>query len=85
LRLLIYRLPKLLTMRTSRTEDEILTLLDEYDNSNMTVKEFAEVYEISDATFYNWRNIYRNKAESKEKCSGFASLEVVNSPSRYQN
>jgi transposase-like protein len=64
-------------MRTSRTEEEILTLLDEYDNSNMTVKEFAELYEISDATFYNWRNKYRSKSEVKEDGSGFASLEVV--------
>lgn len=63
-------------MRTFRTEEEILALLDEYDKSNMTVKEFCELCEISDATFY-WRNKYRGKPESKDEGSGFASLEIV--------
>lgn len=63
-------------MRTFRTEEEILALLDEYDNSNMTVREFCELCDISDATFYNWRNKYRPKPENND-AAGFASLEVI--------
>lgn len=63
-------------MRTSRTKEDILTLLDEYAKSNMKVKEFCKLVDISTATFHNWRNKYHGKLNSKEG-SGFASLRIM--------
>jgi len=42
--------------RVRRSESQIKALLKEKDRSNISVKEFCEINEISDATFYNWRN-----------------------------
>jgi hypothetical protein len=42
--------------RVRRSESQIKVLLKEKDQSNVTVKEFCERNEISEATFYNWRN-----------------------------
>ncbi len=39
-----------------RSESQIKALLKEKEANNITVKEFCETYEISEAMFYNWRN-----------------------------
>jgi hypothetical protein len=45
--------------RAIRTEDQILELLEEYEASGYTVREFCEVSELNEATFYSWTRKHR--------------------------
>lgn len=45
-------------MRIRRSEEEIKSMLQEFDTSNVTVQEFCEIYSISRATFWTWRRKY---------------------------
>lgn len=65
--------------RTVRSEEQILKLLDEYEASGFSVKDFCEVSDVNEATFYSWQKKYRSKPDSIE--NGFATIEVV-SPTR---
>jgi hypothetical protein len=60
--------------RIHRSEEEILKLLDEQEKSGFTVKEFCELSDINEATFYSWIKKYR-KSEEEEK--GFTTIEIV--------
>jgi hypothetical protein len=62
-----------------KTEQEIIQLMEDFEKSGaMTVKEFCEAYEISNATFYNWQKIYRSRNQNENE--GFLSLDVIASP-----
>jgi hypothetical protein len=68
------------TSKQRKTEQEIIQLMEEFEASDsITVKEFCEMQDISNATFYNWQKIYRNRNQS-EDTNGFVSLEVSTSP-----
>ncbi len=60
--------------RTIRSEEQILAILDEYDKSGYSVKEYCEVSDINEATLYSWIKRYRNKPDEQP---GFAPIEVV--------
>lgn len=66
-----------------RSEEEILKYLNEQEQSALTVKEYCEMYDIAEPTFYGWVKRYRSKpAEEGVKdldagTGGFASIEVV--------
>lgn len=62
--------------RIVRTEEQILSILEEYDSSGFTPKEFAELSDINDATFYSWLKKYRSKPEEKE-IKGFVKMEIA--------
>jgi hypothetical protein len=66
--------------RIQRTEQEIFSLMEQFESSEgITVKEFCEMQEISNPTFYNWQKQYRNRhAEPKDK--GFMTLTVAPAP-----
>ena len=49
--------------RQQRTEAEIKEILKEYEDSNLTVREFCELFSISEQTLYNWRNKCLVKSE----------------------
>jgi transposase-like protein len=49
--------------RAIRTEEQIVALLEEFDSSGYTVKEFCEVSDLNEATFYSWLRKYRQRAE----------------------
>ena len=51
--------------RLHRSEEEIKVLLKEFEASDVTVKEFCEMYSISEATFYSWRNKYALRNEMR--------------------
>ena len=61
--------------RTVRSEEQILSILEEYDKSGYSVKEYCEVSDINEATFYSWIKKHRSKPEEEEK--GFAPIEVI--------
>jgi len=44
-----------------RSEEEILKHLNEQEQSGFTVKEYCEVSDINEATFYSWLKKYRSK------------------------
>jgi transposase-like protein len=65
-----------------RSEEEILKYLNEQEQSGLTVKEYCDMYDIVEQTFYGWVKRYRSKAaeDVKDLASspvGFASIEVV--------
>jgi hypothetical protein len=53
-------------IRQQRTEAEIKALLSEHEQSDFSVREFCELYDISEQTFYNWRNKFSPKIEKEE-------------------
>lgn len=59
--------------RVQRSESEIRTLLKEQEESKVTVKEFCEMCDIHEATFYNWRKKYNPKIEKPE---AFIPLQI---------
>ena len=68
------------TKQARRSEQEILQLFEEFEKSDaITVKEFCEMQDISNATFYNWQKIY-NRSKSEEGANAFVSIDVVASP-----
>jgi transposase-like protein len=67
--------------RIHRSEEEILKDLSEQEESEISVKEYCEMFDINEATFYSWIKKYR-KSEEEEKGSrndgtGFATIEIV--------
>ncbi len=63
--------------RIFRQEQEIGVLLEEFAKSNISVKEFCKKYDISTATFYNWRNRYSDKTGEHGGEPGFTALEIT--------
>lgn len=64
--------------RIVRTEEQILGLLEEYEKSGFTAKEFAEISEIHEATLYSWLRKYPK--ETGEETKGFARIEITPGP-----
>lgn len=65
-----------------RSEEEIQRLLNEQEQSGLTVKEYCEMYDIVEQTFYSWLKRYRSKSAEEPKDlpvapGGFASIEIV--------
>ena len=61
--------------RIVRTEEQILAILDEYDKSGFTQKEYCELSDINEVTFYSWLKKYRKTGNDEPK--GFAAVEVI--------
>lgn len=49
--------------RPHRSDEEVKALLKEFEESNVTVKEFCEIYSIHETTFHQWRNKHSPKKE----------------------
>jgi hypothetical protein len=48
--------------RGAAKQDEIFSALRQFDEAgNISVKEFAAAFQISEATYYNWRKRYQAK------------------------
>ena len=60
--------------RIHRSEEEILKHLSDQEESGFTPKEYAEMYDINEATFNSWIKKYR---KSEEEPKGFTSIEIV--------
>lgn len=59
--------------RVQRSELEIRAILQEQQTSNVSIKELCEIYEIHEATFYNWRKKY---GPVEEKPGKFIEMTV---------
>ena len=58
-----------------RSEEEILKHLRDQEQSEFSVSEYCEMFEIVEQTFYSWIKKYRSKPEDDVK--GFAQIEVI--------
>lgn len=58
-----------------RSEEEILKHLTDQEQSEFSVKEYCEMFDIVEQTFYSWIKKYRSKPEDDVK--GFAQIEVI--------
>lgn len=65
-----------------RNEEEILKHLRDQEQSEFSVSEYCEMFEIVEQTFYSWIKKYRSKPEDDVKArlsdgQGFAQIEVI--------
>ncbi len=61
----------------SLSEEEIFRAIEEFEQAgNISVKEFAKAFEVSEATFYNWRKRYKTKHIVKDPPKGFIPVDL---------
>ena len=65
--------------RIRRNNQQILNLLNEFEKSDVSVKEFCEMHSISKATFHKWQSRYRSNLEKRVGSPGFAHLQITSS------
>jgi len=64
--------------RSFRKKQEILQLLNKYDQSGQSIKSFCAFHNIPNGTFHNWKHKYKNEANA---LPGFAPVQVIPSAS----
>lgn len=64
--------------RTRKTQNEIADLLEKFSQSDCTVKQFCEDYQIVPGTFHKWQSRVKEKSLNKDTKAGFAQI-LVNS------
>jgi transposase len=61
----------------SLSEEEIFRAIEEFEQAgNISVKEFAKAFQVSEATFYNWRKRYKTKHIVKDSPKGFIPVDL---------
>lgn len=61
-----------------RSRQEIYAAIEEFEKAgNISPKEFAEMYQISEATFYNWQKRYKFKDVGREEPKGFSAISIA--------
>ena len=68
------------TTRRRRNKQQIIDLLNVFESSNLSVKEFCKTHNLNAVNFHKWRSRYNRKPVSKKKTPGFATVDIV--PSR---
>lgn len=63
--------------RAFRNQEHILSVLDEYKKSKLSIKAFCIEKDIASATFHNWKKKYNNHKLQPGKPKGFASLRIT--------
>lgn len=66
--------------RIHRSEEEILKHLSDQEESDISVKDYCEMFDINDQTFNSWVKKYRSKEEEK----GFSQLQLIPPSSKPQ-
>lgn len=67
-------------IRVFRGEEKILSILNDYSQSKLSIKAFCEDNHIASATFHNWKKKYSTGSKKPAKRQGFAALNIVGSP-----
>ena len=63
--------------RPSFSEQEIFAAIEQFEQAgNISIKEFAAAFQVSKATFYNWRKRYRTKDTSPISAAGFIPVDL---------
>lgn len=59
------------------SEQEIISALEQFTQAgNISVKDFTAAFQISAATFYNWRKRYGNQLMETEAPVGFVEVDL---------
>jgi transposase-like protein len=62
--------------RHSFNEQEIFAAIEQFEQAgNISVKEFAAAFQVSEATFYNWRKRYRAN-DNHSPAAGFIPVDM---------
>lgn len=64
--------------RSFRKKQEVLQLLEKYDQSGQSIKSFCTSHNIAPGTFHNWKHKYKNDVKGRV---GFVPVQIVPSPS----
>jgi transposase-like protein len=58
-------------------KQEIFAAIEQFEQAgNISVKEFAAAFQVSEATFYNWRKQYRAKEIQQVPTAGFIPIDM---------
>lgn len=61
-----------------RSKQEIFNAIEEFERAgDISPKEFAEMYQISEATFYNWQKRYKSKDVIVKEPKGFFPIGIA--------
>lgn len=63
-------------IQTRRSSSEILSILQQYKQSNQTVRAFCETQNLNTGTFNTWKKRYRFQVASPSNSNGFMELQV---------
>jgi len=69
--------PNQVSSRRRGSKQQIQDLLNEFEKSNLTAKDFCKEHHISRPNFHKWKSRYRSKSTSRQKASGFTTLDLV--------
>jgi len=64
-------------IRIFRSQENILSILDEYNKSDLSIKAFCIDKNIAQASFHNWKKKYSKSVARADKPAGFASLQIT--------
>lgn len=64
-------------VKKRRTIDQILVLLDEFENGDVSLTEFCSTHDICKATYHKWCSRYKNKKEKQGELNGFTTLQIT--------
>jgi hypothetical protein len=64
-------------IRQRRSNQQIVQLLEEFEKSNVTVKDFCKQHHISTGNFHKWKSRYKSKVVSRKRASGFARVDIA--------
>jgi len=65
------------TRKRSLGDPEIFKAIEEFEQAgNISTKEFAKAFQVSEATVCNWRKKYRNKDAAKDQLKGFIPVDI---------
>ncbi len=59
-----------------RTKEEIISLVEEYQKTKMSAKDFALSKGVRKATVYYWRKKYGSKPHTQNPLGGFTTLKI---------
>ena len=63
--------------RQPLNKQEIFAAIEQFEQAgNISVKEFAAAFQVSEATFYNWRKQYRAKDMPQAAPAGFIPVDM---------
>jgi hypothetical protein len=68
-----------LNVRRFRGKGEILRLLQDYNKSGQSIKDFCALRNISQGTFHGWKHKY-SEADPTGDPAGFAPLQIIPEP-----
>jgi hypothetical protein len=64
-------------VRLFRSKEKILSILDEYGKSNLSVKAFCDLNNIANGTFHNWMKKYGVPKSRPDRQTGFTALQIT--------